>query len=121
MLPDPRPGDMERQRWSGSRLTMGADLAGRVLKTFEELQALMPADEKWREVQRRFDGYPVYLRPSDLLSIPVAYDCDTCGIVIGAPRIKDVNTLAPLAGRKGYDVYCGNCNTRLYSHTSEMS
>jgi hypothetical protein len=125
MMPDRKPGDLERMVWGQDPDGPFIKLIGKTI-TLDELNQVLHKKEKKSEVvlyrhEKSFDIYAIKYSHSVQR---VAYGCHSCkNITVGSPVIKDENSIGtmPLQGRTGYDVYCGKCNAHLKSHTSELS
>lgn len=124
-----KPSHFERIKWQN----VSSEYSGKIV-SLDGLKKIFPADEKYSEVEvlREEDNYVVYGRkykaikkPSFLLEDFIAYHCNFCSeLIIGPPKIVDdlsIRNGIPLSGRKGYDIYCRNCGSRLYEHTIAVS
>jgi hypothetical protein len=124
MGPEPQLGDTERLNWEG----IPSELEGRVV-SLEELKKLFPAEGGVSEVGVLEDNknYRVYGRKrGEMVLLPLlAYECKRCNaFVIGPPKITDEDSIHSgrhLTGRRGYDIYCSNCNAHIKEFTFERS
>jgi hypothetical protein len=123
MFPERMPGDLERMVWEQDLHGPFAGLIGKV-STLDELNKVLHKHEKESNVilykkEKKYDIYAIKYSHSVQR---VAYGCHKCkNIVVGSPVIKDENSIGPLSGRIGYDVYCKNCDAHLEEHTSVLS
>ncbi len=132
MLPPTKPGDLERMFWKRLEQTVPRDSRGKTFACLDELRMALPAAENYSELEvlecgrgmGYVHGYVAYGRrdKNNNEFYPVAYGCNKCHkFVLDKPLIRDVNTLAPLSGREGYDIYCISCYALLEEVTFKMS
>lgn len=108
--------------------TLPSGLEGKII-TLDELKHLFPADENNSEIEALKDStyYTIYGRRKGLIgkySVEerLACLCKSCNnLILGPPNIVEVNTLGPLSGREGCDMYCCHCNSYLYDFTFKCS
>jgi hypothetical protein len=123
LLPEEMPGDGARRSWQD----VPQELVGKPT-TLEELERRFPADKTFSAVRilRDLKNYTIYGRRSEEgYRQRLAYLCKHCNqISFGPPRITDDTSIdlgIPLAGRKGYDMYCVQCHESIDEATFEMS
>jgi hypothetical protein len=112
--------DMELASWQ----SIPEDLEGRIVSSIEELRTLFPADEIFNQVKRmlsdkgdRGTNFVRYVRPykrGQGMGEYVAYDCKTCKIVVGPPKVSAYDNIRPLSGSRGISMACRSCDTTLY-------
>jgi hypothetical protein len=118
LCPPSRSSDRGVGRWHDANV-------GGTPVTLDQLRGQFPEDNNWGAVStlsRDVRGFTVLGRKgkgnvgaTQLL----AYECGSCGSMYrGPPEIKDEEIGDnPLAGRRGYDLYCYGCGELLDSRT----
>lgn len=124
LLPPDQTGGLatleEKMRWRYPK-----DLEGKIFDNLGELQESIPESSEYGNIFKKeevddFQRYSRIRKTSDKeASYDLAYGCPSCEkIIVGPPRIKEVNTIDKghlLTGREGYDMYCHNCDHHLKS------
>ncbi|MFH0798541.1 MAG: hypothetical protein V1906_03965 [Candidatus Woesearchaeota archaeon] len=124
LMPKCGYSNWERVSWH----VVPSGLEGKIV-TLDELRHLFPACDTYSEVEALEDSvrYAIYGRRKGFtgkysIEERLACLCKSCdNLIIGPPRIVEANTIGPLSGRTGCDMYCHNCDMYLYEFTFERS
>jgi len=128
--PPRMPGDWERALWDSSS-DFFSGLEGKIVTEAELKDTFSKYDSQYgiKVVLEVSDtgwckGYKILGFEKQRFRHRLAYECGSCRqIVIGPPRIEDEDSIGEirLAGRKGYYLYCHNCDARLEENIEVMS
>jgi len=119
LIPRPMPGDFYRNSWHDLNLP-----EDKPVRSLDDLRRALPDKEI---VVEDGVGYVVYeLKTGKGSKVgKVAYSCKKCDtFFVGMPIVRDDTSIGdghPLAGREGFDVFCGNCEAHLYGETYRIS
>lgn len=109
---------------------------GRKIASLSELKKIFPENQMYSQINlmKGFGGCKIYLQENKYAEVDgskiggferyLAYDCPNCGIVVGPPKIDDLNNIPhepSLFEKEGYSSRCINCGVQLGEVTLKSS